>query len=206
MNVIDHLATSLGRRDEVPNQELAIALAASGDTQAVNDLAALLKHKDKNIRHDAIKTLYELGERNPAMIAPYAAEFVTLLHDKNNRMVWGAMTAISTIAALNPGPVHAALPAIIATADAGTVITNDRCVITLAGLCQHAQYADEAFTLLLERILKSPVNQLPQYAEKAQPVAPAAHKPRLKAILEQRLGELTTDAKRKRVEKVLRKL
>lgn len=76
----------------------------------MKDLFSLLKHKAKNLRHDVIKAIYELGECAPALIADHSAEFAKFLQDRRNRMVWGAMTAISTIDALNPGPIPPACP------------------------------------------------------------------------------------------------
>src|SRR6266513_422108 len=97
MTVLDKLATALNRRDEVPNQELAKEIVRSNDRRAVKELIENLAHKDKNIQSDCIKVLYEVGEREPALIAPYYNEFGKLLDSKNNRLVWGAMTALDSI-------------------------------------------------------------------------------------------------------------
>ena len=69
MTIISRLASSLNRRDEVPNQALAIEIAANADGNAVAELVENLGHKNKNIRHDCIKVLYEIGERVPSLIA-----------------------------------------------------------------------------------------------------------------------------------------
>ncbi|ETZ21917.1 hypothetical protein [Pedobacter sp. V48] len=44
-NIIDKLAHSLGRRDEVPDQELANAIVQSIDYEAVRELVENLYHK-----------------------------------------------------------------------------------------------------------------------------------------------------------------
>ena len=94
MNVIDKLASSLNRRDEVPNQELAKQIAVKKDKKAVAELIEYLNNKSKDIQNDCIKVLYEVGKINPALIADYAKNFIALLDHKNNRLQWGAMTAI----------------------------------------------------------------------------------------------------------------
>ncbi|MGO4182467.1 hypothetical protein AB4Z17_14885, partial [Paenibacillus sp. TAF43_2] len=94
MTIIDKLAASLNRKDEGPNQELAKYIADRDDKGAVIELVDNLHNNDKNIQSDCIKVLYEIGDLRPSLIAEYSKEFVTLLDDGNNRLVWGAMTAL----------------------------------------------------------------------------------------------------------------
>ena len=95
MSALNRLASSLGRRDEVPNQELARDLAARKDKAGIREIAENLWNKDKNIQADCIKVLYEVGYLEPKLIADYAEDFVKLLRSKNNRLVWGGMTALA---------------------------------------------------------------------------------------------------------------
>ena len=206
MPIIDKLAVSIGRRDEKPNEELAELIAKKNDAKAVKELIELLKHKDKNIQSDAVKVLYEVGARKPALIAEYIKEFIQLLDSKNNRLQWGAMTAIDAITAENPKAVYAALPRIIAIADSGSVITRDHAVGILTKLCAVKQYADNAFSLLFEQLKTCPTNQLPMYAENAVPIINAKNKAAFIKVLQSRLDEIEKESKRKRVEKVLKKL
>jgi len=48
MSIINRLANSLGRRDEVPNQELARDLAAKKDKKGIREIAENLWNKDRN--------------------------------------------------------------------------------------------------------------------------------------------------------------
>ena len=89
MSVIEKLATSLNRRDEVPNQELAKNIVSKNDRKAVEELVRNLSNKDSSIQGDCIKILYEIGESRPEMISSYAKEFISLLDNKNNRLAWG---------------------------------------------------------------------------------------------------------------------
>src|ERR1041385_1990762 len=104
-SIIERLASSLGKRDEKPNQELAASLVKSKDKKAIKELVEHLSDKDKNIQSDCIKVLYEIGEQKPELIADYDKEFLALLDSKNNRLVWGAMTAIDCIAAISPDSI-----------------------------------------------------------------------------------------------------
>jgi hypothetical protein len=82
MSVLSQLASSLGRRDEVPNQELARDLAAKKDKTGIREIVQNLWNKDKNIQADCIKVLYEIGSIEPKLISDYADEFVNLLRQK----------------------------------------------------------------------------------------------------------------------------
>lgn len=205
MSIISKLASSLGRRDEAPNQELAKQIASKKDKSTVKELVDNLSNKSKDIQNDCIKVLYEIGEREPALIANYAKAFVALLDSKNNRLLWGVMTALHAITPEKPAVVYAALPAIIASADKGSVITKDYCVNILIQLCSIKQYADKVFPLLIEQLLSSPTNQLPMYAEKAMPVINDKNKGLFIKTLTARLDDIDKDTKRKRVEKVIKK-
>lgn len=206
MSVIDKLATSLDRRDEVPNQELARDIAAANDKAGVKELIALLDHKSKDIQHDAIKVLYEIGALKPKLISPYAETFMKLLEHKNNRLQWGAMTAISTIVGEDPGTLFRSLPKIVEVANKGSVITRDYAVNILLQFCGMKQYAKDAFPIFLEQLAGSPPNQVPMYAENAAPVIQDNQKAQFIKVLESRLDDIEKDSKKKRVEKVLKKM
>src|SRR4051812_46490015 len=126
MNIINRLASSLQRRDEAPNQELAKEIVKKNDKKAIKELMALLDMENKSIQSDVIKVLYEIGEQKPSLISEYAKNFVRLLADKNNRLQWGAMSALDAITSENPAAVYKSLTKIIDAADAGSVITRDR--------------------------------------------------------------------------------
>ncbi|MEZ4920101.1 MAG: hypothetical protein R2792_13440 [Saprospiraceae bacterium] len=206
MSVIEKLASSLGRRDEVPNQDLAREIATQADSDAVLELLGLLQHKSKDVQNDSIKVLYEIGALRPDLVAPHLHAFAALLSHKNNRLQWGGMTAIAAITPEVPDAVYNLLPQILDAAQKGSVITKDNAVLILIALCNVSKYETAAFDLLLEQIQASPDNQLPMYAERALPVAPATSKKQFAAVLESRLPEIEKESKRKRLEKVLKKL
>ena len=88
MTVVESLATSLGRRDEIPNQQLAQEIVDAHDGKAIDELIENLSNKNKSIQSDCIKVLYEVGERNPKLIAGNHNDFAKLLTSKNNRLAW----------------------------------------------------------------------------------------------------------------------
>ena len=205
MSILNKLASALDRRDELPNEELAKQIADKNDNEAVKELVANLSNKRKDIQNDCIKVLYEIGERKPALIAAYAKEFIDLLASRNNRLQWGAMTAINTITLENPKLIYGSLSKIIAAADNGSVITKDHAVNILISLCSLKQYTENAFSLLIEQLLNSPTNQLPMYAEKAIPVINEKNKQLFVKALASRINDIGKETKRKRVEKVIKK-
>ncbi|HMQ63397.1 MAG TPA: hypothetical protein PKE06_22125 [Flavilitoribacter sp.] len=206
MSVIDHLASAFDRRDEKPNLDLAAKIAESEDLKAVEELVANLQNRNKDIQSDCIKVLYEIGARKPGMIAGHIQAFLSLLESRNNRLQWGAMTALDCIAEVNPEAVYAELPRLAAAADQGSVITRDHYVGILIKLCRVEAYRDSAFALLNEQLLGCPENQLPMYAENALPVIGGDFAALFRETLTSRLDDFEKASKRARIEKVLKKL
>ncbi|MBL7828996.1 MAG: hypothetical protein JNJ57_20345 [Saprospiraceae bacterium] len=206
MEIIDQLACSLGINTETPNIELAVRIAEHGQSSDVDELVSLLRHKDKAISSDVIKVLYELGMRKPEMIAPHTQVFIDLLAHKNNRLIWGAMTALDAISGANPEQIQVHLAKIIEAADKGSVITKDHAVGILVQLTNHPPYYSDAMALLLDLISPAAPNQFPTYCERAFQAAKPTDKQVLKTIILARLAEFDAGAKRTRLEKLLKKL
>lgn len=206
MTVLNKLASSLDRRDEIPNQELAREIVVARDHGAVTELLSLLEHKNRAIRHDCIKVLYEIGEQRPELIEEHWERFLPLLKHKDNRLQWGGMTALGIIARLRPKEIYGKLPLILEAADKGSVITRDHAVNILIQLASIPQFAKGAFALLKEQLLKSPVNQLPMYAERSLPIITDSNKTSFVNTLQLRLKEVEKESRRKRLEKVIRKV
>ncbi len=206
MIIIGKLATSLNRRDEIPNQELAKQIAMSNNKKAVKELMENLNHTKKGIQSDCIKVIYEIGVLKPKLLAVFSKELLALLDTKNNRLQWGAMIALNTITNECPNKIYNALGKIIEVANKGSVITNDNCVKILIKLCAIKEYAENAFFLLNERLKISPPNQLPMYAENALPIVNDKNKTTFTKILTARLPDMEKGTKKIRVEKVIRKL
>jgi hypothetical protein len=205
MTVLDRLAGALDRRDEQPNVALAEDIAARGDLAAIAELAEAVRSGPTRQANDALKALYEIGARNPELIAAQCPVFVEALRSSNNRKVWGAMSAIDTVAERRAATLVAELPAIIAAADKGSVIAKDHCNSILVKLAR-AGYGELAVPILVERLRNAAPNQFPTYAEEIAPVLTPAARPGFLAVLKERLGRISQDSKRRRVEKLLAKL
>jgi len=206
MSILNKLATALNRRDEVPNQELARQLAAKSDQQAVKELVDNLSNKSRDIQNDCIKVIYEIGELKPALIAPYAKNFLGLLNSKNNRLQWGAMAALDKMTAEDPKLIYTSLPQIMDACNAGSVITRDNGVNILIRLCAIKAYAANASGLLMEQLMNCPVNQVPMYAERAMPIINEKNKKTFIQTLSSRLKDIEKETGKKRVEKIIKKL
>jgi len=206
MKALDLIASAQNRSDDAPNQQLANEIIKLNRIDWVKELVENLYNKDKNIQSDCIKVLYEVGERGASiMIAPYFKEFSHLLASKNNRLVWGAMYALDTIASVNPTDIFSILPSIMLAIDKGSVITIDGGVSILAKLASVKEYSESVFPLLLEQLKRCPPKQLPMYAEKSASAINDNNKSQFNGLLQQRYKELDKDSQRKRIEKVMNK-
>jgi hypothetical protein len=203
--IIEKLASSLGRKDDVPNQELAKEIASKNDKTAINELLEILKeNNDKKIQSDCIKTLYEIGYIKPELIAEHYDFFIELLKNKNNRLVWGAMIALKIISEVKPKEIFENLPVILEVTEKGSVISNDNGVGILINLAKKQELYDDVFPLLMEQLTKCVPKQLPMYAERALSVI--KEKDEFITLLNGRLSEFEKESQIKRIEKVIKKL
>ncbi len=192
MSVLDQLASSLSRRDEVPNQELARDLAAKHNKTGIHEIAENLWNKDKNIQADCIKVLYEIGTIEPKLIADYTEDFVKLLRSKNNRLVWGGMTALAEVAKANPDAVFKHLDEIKKAKEAGSVITVDNAISVLAWTASaHDRYNKIIFPYLLKHLSSCRPKEVPQHVEKTLPAVNSSNKEEFISILEKRMEDLS---------------
>lgn len=192
MSIITSLASSLGRRDEVPNQELARALAARKDKAGIREIAENLWNKDKNIQADCIKVLYEIGYLEPKLVADYAGDFVRLLRSRNNRLVWGGMTALAEVAKANPDAVFKHLDEIKKAKETGSVITVDNAISTLAWTAAaNRKYNEAIFPYLLKHLSSCRPKEVPQHSEKTLPAVNSSNKADFIKVLEKRMEDLS---------------
>jgi hypothetical protein len=206
MSVIDKLACSLGRNDEVPNQALAKELCRRKDGDSIQALVQCLFNRTTAIKNDSIKVLYEIGEVQPELISSYANEFIKLLNSKNNRLVWGAMTALSTIATINPGDIFKNIDLVFDVIKKGSVITVDNGVSVLAKVgSMNEEYENKAFPFLLKHLETCRSKEVAQHSERSMVIANSRNNAELQRVLEKRLNDLTP-SQQTRVRKVLKKI
>lgn len=204
MSVMDRLAHNLGRKDDVPNQELARDLAEAKDSDGVAEIAAGLRHQDKRIQSNCIKVLYEIGYLDPTLIAPYHSQFVDQLRSSSNRLVWGSMIALSTIAALKADELYARSNTIRKAVDEGSVITQDAGILALSVIASaNAAYRKELFPYLLEHLANCRPKDVAQRAEKIAVAVDEHNHQAFSMLVRERMAALKP-AQVKRLEKVLR--
>jgi len=192
MSVIDKLACSLGRRDEVPNQELARELAAKKDKKGIREIAGHLWDRDVNVANDCIKVLYEIGYINPSLVSPYAGDFIKLLKSRQNRLVWGGMLALGTVASLRPDDVFEHLEEVRKAMDSGSVITKDNGVKVLADTAAaNKKYNETIFPYLLKHLSGCRPKEVPQHSEKTLPAVNTSNKADFIKVLEKRMEDLS---------------
>ena len=167
MSIIDRLSSSLGRRDGVPNQELAQELAETENKNHIKELVRNLSNRNKAIQSDCIKTLYEIGFIKPGLISSYVIDLCNLLRSKNNRLIWGAMMALSTIAPIEFNRIFERIEMVIEAIEKGSVITVDNGVSVLAKVSSMKKaYEKKIFPYLLRHLETCRPKELGQHAEK----------------------------------------
>ena len=203
--MIERLATNLGRNDEEPNIELAEELVKNEDAEGIKEIVGGLTQK-KAIVNDSIKVLYEIGERNPKLIRDYADDFLNLLTSSNNRLVWGAMTALNTIAEEVPSAIFTQIDKVISAYKNGSVITIDNSMSVFAKVCMaDKRYEVAIFPMLLEHLRTCRAKEIPQHAERISICINDNNKTEFLKVLEERKDELSTP-QLKRVQKLMNEL
>ena len=204
MSTLEKIAYFQGRRDEVPNQLLAKELAETRNVQGIAEIAENLENKKKNVRSDCLKVLYEIGYLRPELIAPYAGDFLKLLESRNNRLVWGGIIALSTIAEIAADEVYPHVAEIQRTMEGGSVITVDSGIRTLARLAG-TSYERRAtlFPYLISHLRTCRPSDVPRHAEMILGAVRGDNKDEFRAVLQARMPQITP-AQAARLKKVVR--
>lgn len=207
MSLADKLACAFDRRDEAPNIELAETLAAQDDIGTdVLELLGILKNGKKDQRHDAIKVLYELAARRPHDLAGKLDLILDFLPQKDNRLSWGVLTLLTEISKVHPGQIEPHLELILSAADQGSVIAKDRAMDILINLVANSDNQAEINGHMLAAMDRAAINQLPMYAENAAPILEGEFAKQVATLLQRRVAEAPTDAKKRRLEKTIKQL
>jgi len=139
------------------------------------------------------------------LIAYYVEDFINLLKSRNNRLVWGGMIALGTVAELKAEVIFVHLAEIEKVMDTGSVITVDNGVRTLAlAASKGGKYNKAIFPYLLDHLKTCRPKDVPQHAEKTLPaVINLSGKKEFVAVLEKRLEDLSGSGL-SRVKKVIK--
>jgi len=202
--MIEKLACKLGRNDEIPNIELAEYLCLHNDIDGIKEIINGFKGKDKAVANDCIKVLYEIGERNPRLISDYVNDFISYLQSKNNRLVWGSMTALAKIVEYASEPIFEKLSVIIAAYEYGSVITVDNSISVFAGLCKaNDSYAETVLPIIIKHLQNCRPKDVPQHAERASVCFNTKNTNAFIEVFEKRLPDLASSGQT-RINKLLK--
>ena len=176
------------------------------DTGGVREIVEGIRSQDRSVASDCIKVLYEIGHRKPELIAEYTDLFITALSDKNNRIVWGSMTALAYSTHLNPNVVYNRLSEIVAAYRTGSVITVDNSISVFASLCSAGgEYREVVFPLLLTHLEQCRAKEIPQHAERIAVCIDSGNREAFVKALDARADELSA-AQQSRIAKLKKKL
>lgn len=206
MSVLERIAYLQDRKDEVPNQELAKELVETNNVDGIREIAENMFNSDKNIQSDCIKVMYEAGYIKPDMIAEYVGDFIELLRSRNNRLVWGAMLALSTIAAIKADEIFNNLEIVLRIMKEGSVIAVDNAIKVLAAVAsQNDEYNKKIFPFLSDHLRTCRPKEVGQHAESTFQAVNQRNQDEFIKVLRARESSLTR-AQLARINKLYKKL
>ena len=206
MSALNKLACSQNRKDEILNQQLAKQLANNKNIDGIKEIAENLWNKDRNIQNDCLKVLYEIGYINPELVGDYIFDFLRLLKSKNNRLVWGGMIALSTIAEIKSKEIFDNLDEILNAIEKGSVITVDNGIKTLSKVAStKKEYGIRIFPYLINHLKNCRPKEIPMHAKFIMYAVNSDNKNEFAEILEKRKNILKP-SQVKRIEKIFKHL
>ncbi len=206
MSILNQLASAQGRRDQVPNRRLAERLARRRDRKGIAEVAWNLQNRDRRIQGDCVLVLEEIGAVRPRLIAPFTDDLLGLLSSRNNRLVWGAMAALSTVAAESSRRLFARRALVLHVTASGSVITRDKGIKLLGVVASRSpRYRKALLPWLLAHLQTCRSQEVPQHAESIAIAVSPAMRAEFVAVLEQRLDGMRP-SRAARVRRVIRRV
>lgn len=173
MKWISKIAFNRNIRNETPNKELAKELADTNNKEGIKEISGYLYDKNKSVSSDCLAVLYTIGYSKPELIQEYVDDFLKLIESKNNRMVWGSMIALSTIARLKSYYIYKKIDLILQTMKKGTLITEVWGIKTLVNLSlENKEYKSKLLSVLFD------------YLERCRPIDFAARVETILPVIE----------------------
>lgn len=204
--MIEKTAFGLERNDEEPNIALAEELCRNRDLEGIAEIAGGLDSREHRLANDCIKVLYEIAARDPELVTDNTEKFLQLLRSPNNRLVWGAMTALTFVTRLCPQTVFDSLDSVLEAFETGSVITKDNAVSVLAELAKaDARYEETVLPILLAHLAACRAKEIPQHAERVSVCIGRKNFRPFADVLESRKPELSP-AQAKRVDRTIEKI
>jgi hypothetical protein len=140
------------------------------------------------------------------LISPHADEFIRLIFSRHNRLVWGAMMALATIAPLVPEKLFTSRDRIQSAMKDGSVITVDNGIKALAKVAaSKPEYEKEIFPFLAQHLKRCRTKEVPQHAESILVCVNQENRQEYISILMDRMAEMTP-SQRARINRIIKKL
>jgi hypothetical protein len=172
----------------------------------VEELIKNLNNKNKRIQSDCIKVLYEIGYIKPDMIAGYYKTFLNLLTNKNNRLIWGGMIALSCVAKLKCEDIFPHIDLIKSAMENGSVITYDKGVKTLSDIAScNKRFNKKIFPYLIKILKDARPQSFAQYSESISVALTNENKDEFINLLTEKRKYLNAP-RLKRIDKLLKKI
>ncbi len=204
MSILNKIAYFQGRRDDIPNQELARELVANRDVKGISEIAENLWNRDNNIQSDCLKVLYETGYLEPSLVAGYVDDFMKMLRSPNNRLVWGSMITLSTIASLQADALYSHIEEIKQAMENGSVITVDNGIKVLSAIAASSESRRcEIMPYLIAHLSSCRPKDVPQHAEAITAAVNLEYKAEFIRVLQTRMQDMSAP-QTKRVTRVIR--
>lgn len=200
MKWINKIAFYQNVRNETPNKELAKELADTDNKEGITEISKYLYDKNRSVCSDCLAVLYTIGYSKPELIQEYIDDFLKLLTSKNNRMVWGSMIAISTIAPLKPDYIFKQIDLILQTMKKGTLITQVWGIKTLVNLSSGNKKRKEKTIPILFNYLEEcrPID----FASRIETILPVIESPEENKTLDKIIEIKSTELKPSQIKKL----
>ena len=167
-------------------------MAETKDCNGIREIAENLWNDNNNVQSDCVKVLYEIGYLDPELVAGYVGDFLKLLKSKDNRLVWGGMLALSTIAGIKTEELYQHYEEITRVMEQGSVITRDNGVKILATIASRKdEYRERIFPYLLKHLETCRPKDVPQHTESTVGVVNAANNNEFIKVLDKRIADMT---------------
>jgi hypothetical protein len=201
INWISKIAYYRNIRNEIPNEELARELAETNNTAGIKEISTYLFDKNSSISSDSLKVLYEIGYLKPELIQVYIDTFISLLDNKNNRMIWGGMIALSTIAHLKADDIFKKIDLVLLTMKKGSLITEVAGIKTLVKVAmKNERYKEKLLPVLFEYMEKArPID----FATRIETILPLIHSPEEKDLFERIIDLKSTELSKTQLKKLI---
>jgi len=200
--MLEQLASNIGINNDEPNIKLAEKITKKGSPKEIAELINAIAEGKARIQSDCIKVLYEIGYRKPELLYNYTNDFIDYLKSKNNRLVWGASIALSTIAKEKADICFTRLSEIIKAYECGSVITIDNCISIFAGIGSNIKYKVQILPILISHFKKCRIKDIPQHIERVNEKIIVKNESELIKLIRSRILE-ANESQKKRIYKVI---